>query len=492
MKKVLIVYCEKKANIPRIPLASVAIASYARKKGYNPEILDLRLDNYDNINFKDYIAVGLGTLTGPGIKYGRILAKEAKRQNPEIVIAWGGPHVSLFLEQSLKDKYVDVIVREEGDASFVELLDTISKNKPLDIVRGISFKKDGKIIHNPSVPLMELDELDYPAYDLLKGIERYADLKEEFGYESSRGCPHRCQFCYCLDFHKQKWRAKSAEHVLRDIDRIVKDYNPRKIFLPDDNFFVNKKRVMDICKGIIERKYKVKWGACARMDYISRYTDEELKTLKDGGCWYLGLGAESGSVKGLNILKKDITKEQSILATKKLVRHGILPQISFVIGFPGETKKDMMETLNLYDRLMDVHHTVEVNGVFIFYPIPGTPMYDQAIKLGYDTKETFKDWAEWRSNNPANTPWWDAKYKKQLFTISRIVRFKYFMHRLKYSYSKEFLKNKLRTPQNRILFAIFMPLYKLSANIRWKTRFFSYGYEWNLFNYVTKKKFEIY
>jgi len=491
-KNVLLVYCEEKASMPRIPQSIISIGSYIRKKGFNPILLDLRLDDFSHINFRDFFCIGISTLTGPGIKYGRTLAKEAKKQNPSITIVWGGPHATLFLEQTLQDEFVDVIVRSEGEESFMEILNNLTNNKSFDNVKGISYKKNNKAIHNPDREFMEVDKLDFPAYDLLPNIKRYADLTEEFGYEASRGCPHRCQFCYCLNFHKKKWRPKTAKHVLQDLKKIEKTYNPRKIFFMDDNFFVDKKRVMDIAKGLIKMNSKLKWGGCIRVDYLSTYTDEEVELMKKSGCWFLGMGAESGSERGLDIIKKDIIREQTIIATKKCIKFGILPQISFVIGFVGERKKDMMETLSLYDEVMKLGKNVEANGVFIYFPIPGTPMYYTAVNNGYKPKNSFEDWSTWRYNDPKNTPWWSENYKSYLNTIAKIARFKYFMHRLKHSYSKDYLRKKLKTRQNKILFALFMPLYKASAYLRWKHRFFSHGYEWKLFTHVCKKKFEVY
>jgi len=475
-------------DLPRFPMSVLAIASYIRKYGFQPTILDLRVQDYKNINPNEYLAIGISSISGVSLKEALKFAKFIRKNNKKIPIIWGGVHVSFFPTQSIRNKYVDFIVKSEGEETFRELLERIYSGKKYDDVKGTVVIKDGKPYNNPDREFMDLNKLDLPAYDIID-ISKYSEALEYFSYESSRGCPHRCKFCYVSNFHKKRWRAKSAEKVIKELKEIVRLYNPKKIDFVEDNFFVDKKRVEKITKGIIKNKLSFKWMGFCRADYISRFDDDFMGLLRKSGCELLSIGVESGSPTMLKKITKDITLEQVIIAARKCIKHNIMPVMSFIIGTPGETKKEMYETLDFYDKLYKVSKKLEINGLFVYAPYPGTPIYNGAIKLGYKPHTTIEGWASWRYSDTNNTPWLNRRYKKKLETISIISRFRFFTHRISL-YSKEFKKGKLKSKINLLLYDTFVPLMNINADLRWKLRFFSYAPEWKLYQNFIENKFD--
>ena len=482
-KKILLVFAGRKTEIPRLPISCMALAAYVREEGYSPDIIDLRLDdNFKRLNFKEYLCIGISAETGIALKSAINISKYIKENYPEIPIIWGSYHASFLPEETLNNTYVDCIVKGEGEKAFINVIKDIENKGIKGCLKKIYEEKD----------FMNMEDLPLAAYDLID-LNKYSDAIEGIGYESSRGCPHRCKFCYIQYFHRFKWRYKSPKKVVKEIEYLLKKYQAKKIKFLEDNFFTSKKRALEIAEEFIKKKLDIKWNATIRLDYLSKYTQEELKLLKDAGLYIAILGAESGSQKILDFINKDITTQQIKQAVQNCVKAEIMPQISFMCGFPTETKKDTLETLDFYDEIinLDKEH-IEVNSLFIFSPYPGTELYDLAIKYGYKPPKTLEEWSEWQFNHLKNINWFNKSYRKYLHTMALISRFKFFTHRINFV-DKEFVNKKFNLNRiTSILFYLFVHFYKASAEFRWKRRLFNFAPEWWVYERIRNFTTEIY
>ncbi len=189
-------------------------------------------------------------------------------------------------------------------------------------------------------------------------MQRYPSVKAgRFHIQTSRGCPHRCGFCYNTQFNKKRWRAKTAGRVLDEIEYILKKFPNVKIIDPiDDNVFVDQQRVSEICQGILERKLPVKWRANCRFDYLSTYNKEFLELLERAGCVELDFGGESGSPRLQELICKDVTADQMLQSVANLRdwAPSIEPYVSWMSGLPGETDQDLNQTFDLMDKMSEV------------------------------------------------------------------------------------------------------------------------------------------
>lgn len=459
--KVLLIYCGTKSKLPRIPYGLLELASFIRDKGYKPEILDARIQDYLSFNPSNYLCIGLSCMTGAGLKIAMEISQYSKSKNKSIPVIWGGNHVSAE-PQSITEPFIDAIVVGEGEKAFIKILKEIQSNK----FKGGIYEQE----------LIDMNELGLPAYDLIN-LNRYLD-RNDLSYSPTRGCPHKCIFCYVENFHKRKWRSKSVKKTVEEIHEIVNKYNPGKLkFDIGDNFFANKQYALDVCKGITD--LNIKWASTCRVDYLAAFTEEEMKIIKDSGCWALQLGCESGNQEILNYIQKGITPEQSKIAVKKCVAHGILATVNFVIGFPNETKRQRMDTLDLYDTLANLGGSMI--GIFVLYPFAGTKFYRDAIKLGYKPPANINEWVNIELKRE-KLPW-HGKIAGELQTISTISRFKYFITQIKYMPKRD-IENKIGLPMWAVSFGIIP--FKISAALRWKYRFFKGGYEWLLFKIILK------
>ncbi len=219
-KDILLVFPGKyRAPDPQVPLALIYIASSLQREGHQVRILDMRLDDFKTIDIGNPLFVGITCMSGQQIRYGLEFARRIRSENPSCPIVWGGVHPTLLPEQTATSKFVDIVVRGEGELVIPKLANKLAAGETFADVRGLTFKSEGLIKSTGEADLIDLDDIpiDLP-YDLLK-LEKYSTLQSgRFHIQTSRGCPHRCGFCYNTDFNKRNWRGKSALRVLDEIE----------------------------------------------------------------------------------------------------------------------------------------------------------------------------------------------------------------------------------------------------------------------------------
>ena len=199
-KNIFLIQPGEKSSFYRMPLSLLAVGSALDKEGYNVKIVDMRFDDYKKYNYKNAIFVGVTVLTGPTIKHSLEFSRFIKENYPDVPVVWGGIHPSLLPNQTIKNKYIDIVVRGEGEITAVELARSLEKNKSLKGIRGLTYKRMGKIINNPELPFLNMDSLPKINYNLYP-LDKATTALGDFPYNSSRGCPSRCKFCYNLNYN---------------------------------------------------------------------------------------------------------------------------------------------------------------------------------------------------------------------------------------------------------------------------------------------------
>jgi anaerobic magnesium-protoporphyrin IX monomethyl ester cyclase len=473
--KVLLIHPGKKEHKPKAPFGLLVLAGYLREYGVGVEVVDTRVQDLESsksfraIREKDhgYTAVGIHAKTGEQIRHAIDVARRIREERPSLPIIWGGPHPTFYPEQTSESDLADYVVKGDGEEVMLDLLRKIDNREDLKPVQ------EAKCVGMDSLPL--------PAYDLVN-MDDYMDPESLFQYETSRGCPGRCAFCYVSKAHT-RWRAKPNEKIIADLVEIKRRYGPKSLFFTDDNFFVNKDKALELCQLMIKHSICDEWWAEIRADYVTRYSDKELQLLKRSGARYFQIGAESGSQKILDYLDKGITPRHVFGAAAKLTKNGIIPVFSFIIGTPEETGEDLQKTLDMYKELLGSHQGIQINGLFLYTPYPGNKLYDEAKKHGYKEKESLEGWAEWRFNSVDNIPWLkDFHRLKTLHAIS----FHCSIHKRAKTYGKRYVKQRLGK-----LSTLFYPISQLmwwDAKARLATDIYRFAPEWKLFSYVTQKK----
>lgn len=487
-RKILLVFpgqpatkIQKKILI-NLPLSILQLSAYLIERDYEVILYDMRVQNYSEIenHLKDCLAVGFSCMTGLQIKYALICANQIKKKYRKIPFIWGGIHPTLYPEQTAKHHLVDFVVKNEGEETLFELLEKIYTNNKIDNISGICYKKDKKVIINPNRPFLNIEKLPLPAYHLVN-LNRYPNILYAFDYQSSRGCPYRCGFCYNAVFNQRHYRAKSAEKVFSELEYLVKTFKIKKISFNDDEFFIRFSRVEKFCDLVLTKKLKFEWNASCRLDIIRKYSDSQIKKIKKSGCKNLNFGAESGSPEILKKITKDITVEDIIKGAKHTVKNGIVPLMSFMGGFPNETIEQTFQTKKIISKLWEIDPRIIANGVFIYNPYPGTALFNESQKLGIKFPKNLEGWGNWTFKYDADHPWLTSYHKTLLKVMFYIVRFDFYLKELvlRKGFSRLFVR----------LITFSMLPWRISAKIRWKYNFFKFPIEWYLWAFLMKRTF---
>jgi hopanoid biosynthesis associated radical SAM protein HpnJ len=321
---------------------------------------------------RDYEFLVLFTST-PGFPGDIRLVKKIREMNPKIKIAFVGPHVSVLPERSLKDcPEIDFVVRKEFDYAACEF----ANGKPLEEILGISYLKNGSVVHTPDRPeVQDLDslphvteiyrrDLDVTKYNVPFLLYPYVSLY------TTRGCPAQCTFClWPQTLSGHPWRKRSTDDVASEMAKAKEFWpNVREFFFDDDTFNIQKVRTIELCSKL--KPLKLTWSCTSRVttDY------ETLKAMKDAGCRLLIVGYESGDQQILKNIKKGATIERARQFTKDCHKLGLVVHGDFILGLPGETHDTIA-----FAKELDVE-TIQVS---VAHAYPGTELYDYAVKNGF-------------------------------------------------------------------------------------------------------------
>jgi radical SAM superfamily enzyme YgiQ (UPF0313 family) len=318
-------------------------------------------------------------------------ARVAKEACPKAKVVIGGPHATFMDRETLAEEpATDIAVRGEGEETLLELAKQLPDLPKLEDVKGITFRKADQIIQTPNRPFIQnLDALPRPAYKYIP-IEKYRILgKKLLPIITSRGCPFQCSFCVASQMFGAKFRARSPKNVLDELEWLRDKYGAEGIAFQDDTLTFDRKRILDICDGIIERKIVLPWGCGTRADVV---TKEVLAKMKKAQCNEVCFGVESGCQRIRDSLKKRVSTEQCENAIKWAKEVGIFVTVSVILGYPGETKETVKQTLDLVRK-------VEPDDVWLCHatPYPGTELRALVESNGWKMSE---DWTLYNTMNP--------------------------------------------------------------------------------------------
>jgi len=393
--------------------------------GYKVRIIDQWTEpNWEQILLAELktkpICIGVTAMTG-GQLWWALKASELVKRNSDVPVVWGGVHASLLPRQTLENPYVDIVVQGEGEETFFELVGALGNRQPLDKVKGIWFKDGDQIRQTPPRPFIDLNRQSPPSYHL---IDLKSHLASTFGvgalaFETSRGCPFDCAFCYNTSFNQRKWRALDPEHTLFRIKRVVEQYGIRGFVLSDDNFFTDLDRAHHILEGIVKQKLNIIWGkGDIRLDQFSRLDDEFLDLIERSGCHSLAIGIESGSQRVADLMRKGIDVSQAIPLNRRLAKYKILVRYLFLLGIPGETEANVAESASLMLKLLD-DNPKAINGVQIYVPYPGTELFELSVQHGLQVPQKLEDWITYGwINRKVSYPWLSAEMRGLLRMLS--------------------------------------------------------------------------
>lgn len=352
-------------------------------------------------------------------------------------IVAGGPHATLYPHEVLEN-FADIVVREQGEGTFSDLIEYFKGNMDFKQILGISYKDDsGRIIDNmPRSTIKDLDSLPFPAKHLFNREDYIRSTVEKeqgrpFGnIITARGCPASCTYCSKNVFGR-KFRFRTAESIFAEIMYLKKNYNTINFIIVDDSFTANKKRVNSLCDMLIERADpNLRWNCQTRPDFV---TQQLLFKMKKAGCDFMIYGLESGDSETLKKIKKGFTVEDARKAVKWTYNAGIRCWANFMFGFPWEKAENLDKTFQFIKELSPMVEIFSWGGILI--PHGGTQIYKE-----YKEMYGFEQW--WLKENYA-TDYNTKLYNTMGFYCDGVLENNFF------PYSAE-IKKKIRTIQRFI------------------------------------------
>lgn len=378
------------------PVYLAYVVAVLEKAGIEVEFIDAVVEELSIPDFADTAAktnpdMVVIECSTPSIKYDLLTAKSLKERMSDVFIVLIGSHPTFFHREIMRDNpQVDAICRGEFDLIVRDLAVAFSNGHKLDKVKGITYRDGQGVQENEDRPLIKnVDELPFPARHIVKS-EYYRQGtftgKRCTTMVSSRGCPHRCTYClWPKTLYGNRFRARSAENVVAEIEQVVKDFHIDEIYFDDDSLALNRARILRICQLINQKGIKVKWIPQCRVDSMD---DEVVGAMKKAGCHYIRFGVESGSQRMLDIMKKGTTLAQIERAFDLCQKVGIRTQAFFLFGIPGETPQTIRETIEFAKKLRP-----DSAQFAVVVPHPGTELYEICQSKGWLEYESWEDFS---------------------------------------------------------------------------------------------------
>ena len=404
-----------------MPLGLLAIGSALDPARYEVKIIDGRLvaDPVAAVleEIEDALCVGVTVLTGAPIEDALRVLRAVKAARPELPTICGGWHPSLFPTAMLEEPSIDVTVQAQGEVTFRELVSAVQSGVSLEGLTGTAYRDSDGPRLNPPRPMQDMESLPAPDYSLIP-VEEYFRMKgvRQLDYITSVGCHFRCAFCADPFVYGRKWNAIGPERLGAELDMLQKRYAFTDVNFQDDTFFTYRKRVAGIAEEFLRRGLDCTWAATMRADQGVRLTEEIFSLCVRSGLRRVLIGVESGSPRMLERIAKDTTVEQILQSADLCARHGVAVMFSFIVGFPGETDEDVMETVALAKKLRRMNANFDTP-VFYYKPYPGSAL---ANGVEADIPVDLDGWARFDFVQGMAGPWVSSA------TYRFIERFKFY------------------------------------------------------------------
>jgi radical SAM superfamily enzyme YgiQ (UPF0313 family) len=380
------------------PLGLMYLSSCLKKWGRHPydvKLLDVGVEMEKSSELQERInayAPDFVGISGMTCEEFRILeiSEMVKNYNPECPVILGGPYASSDSKHAASQRHVDFVAVNEAEYTLVDLLDTLAGGGDASKVKGfMSRNGNGSPVFSGEGKRPEtLDDLPFPDWDLVN-LDDYACsfnfnapfLKREryFPLFTSRGCPYHC--IYCHNLYGKQIRLRSIGNILEELGILYERYGVREIQIIDDIFNLHRERVLELCGKIVERGWdlSISFPNGVRGDILDR---ETIEALKDAGCYSMTFAVETTSQRLQKLLQKNLLIQKlvdnvRIASELKIITFGF-----FMIGFPTETREEMLDTLEFAEKSL-----IDFPRVFQVRPHPGTPLFDLAVKEGFDPQK---------------------------------------------------------------------------------------------------------
>jgi anaerobic magnesium-protoporphyrin IX monomethyl ester cyclase len=467
-RKVVLFYPPYDGEPLGAPLCMLSLAAPLLAEGFEVSIVDAAIapDWEGRIlrEIQDALCLGISVLTGPMIRGAVRIAKLVKQTKPGVPVIFGGWHPSLVPGQTLNERYVDAVVRGQGELTLLEIAQRLADGKTFNDVAGVSSKPFGLTQHSPERRTALLDDLPMPAFHLtdFDAYERTCGIRK-LAYATSVGCPYACNYCTDMVFYKRKFNALSAGRVISEVTDLVERYRIDEVAMLDSNLPVDWRRAVEIAQGFLDSKLRFNWTFQASTDFLCRMSDDDVCMLGESGVSHMGFGTESTSADVLKLMNKRHQHLNEMYETaRKAALGGIHVTFNLIFGYPGETEANRVETLRTMSDIARQFWNVSFSPN-IFTAYPGIPIWPQLRELGMREPQSLNEWVDLPLGKNA-LPWLQGQ---ELTRLRKMLEFFLLNNQLrKATKNHPSLRQGLRRA--------------LGAPLRWRIRTNKYSFPWEL------------
>ncbi|SDM47894.1 B12-binding domain-containing radical SAM protein [Halarsenatibacter silvermanii] len=415
----------------QMPLLGLPIlGAILQQMGLNVKIYCENFSSIDWNRIKQADIIGLTVLTLLAPRAYE-LAQKIKEVNPRAKIIMGGVHVSMLPEEALNHG-ADIVVRGEGENIIRNLIQALAGKNDIEDVAGISYCKNGKIHHNKEAEKpVDLGKIPAPDFSL---IENYKEIPY-IPYQTSRGCPHNCEFCSVVEMFGRNVRDRPPAQVIKDLKSIKKTpaQKDKHVFIVDDNFSANIKRARDLLQKLSDSNLEMEWST--QEEVLVHKKEEILDLMAKTGCKRLHLGIESVNPDALEEYQKPQSRSDIYKAVEKIKKRDISVHGMFVLGADNDTARTIRETMQAAVNL-----DLETAQFFVLVPPPGTELFRRLKEEGRLLIEEMSDWKFFDGQHVVFEPNNLAPTALQKLQIKAFKKFYNLKQSLKWFTRKKFYK----------------------------------------------------
>ena len=416
----------------RLPLAVLALAAVL--EGVEEyEIVDGNLEDkpvdalLKLIDAHPIELLGVSTMPGPQMVAAMETSREIRKLRPHVKIVWGGYFPSIYPDSALNAKYVDFVVRGQGEDTLLELIDALHGKRTLESIRGLSYKDAfGFHRNNAERPMKGPDSFPWSPFHRLP-VEKY--LRPSFFgkrtavHHASIGCPFNCSFCGVHAAYGRDEKMESPERTVEILKHLVDRYGADSVQFYDMNFFLREDHARKLCE--LMTPLNLRWWCEGRVDIMSLYSDKTMAAIRRAGCTMIFFGAESGSDWALEEMQKGITTEQTLIMARRTREFDIIPEFSFVVGNPKDPERDTRETLRFIRKIKRINPESEII-VQHYTPTPqkGAMYGDVDDKISFPDNPAewaTKRWMDFTLRIDTSAPWLKTQTRKLIDNFELVV-----------------------------------------------------------------------
>ena len=361
----------------------LSIASYLIDGCHEVKYMDMSLEK-NNLNIIKNFEGDIIALTSDTPNYSNVLKiLQYAKNNTSAKTIIGGPHATFTDIETLSNEFIDFVIRGEGEQPLRDICD----KKPLENVRGITYRDNGRIVQNPNSSFLDLNSIPVPAYNLIPKNFK----SDTWNLIGSKGCPYSCYFCIESVFNGSKVRYKNIEKIIQEI-KIIENFGAKKIIFNDDTFSLLENRVVELSKAMKNETNIEGWGCDTRVDKVS---ESLIKNMKNGNCGFIAFGIESGSNKILKTIKGGINKNRVKKSCKLVKEYDIGVLAYFMMGLPHENHTTAKETID-FAKFLKENSLIDKISASILVPYPGSDILKNPERYGIEILT--KDWSRYNEH----------------------------------------------------------------------------------------------